>query len=37
VFTEGLIEDWIAYKRSHEVDAIRLRPHPWEFRLYYDC
>jgi len=37
VFTEGLIKDWIAYKMAHEVDAIRLRPHPWEFRLYYDC
>jgi glutamine synthetase len=36
VFTEELIEDWIAYKRRHEVDAIRLRPHPWEFKLYYD-
>ena len=36
VFTEGLIEDWINYKRLREVDAIRLRPHPWEFRLYYD-
>jgi glutamine synthetase len=37
VFTEALIEDWINYKRIREVDAIRLRPHPWEFRLYYDC
>jgi glutamine synthetase len=37
VFTEGLIRDWIAYKKAHEVDAMRLRPHPWEFRLYYDC
>ncbi|OFW65411.1 MAG: type I glutamate--ammonia ligase [Actinobacteria bacterium RBG_16_68_21] len=37
VFTEDLIRDWIAYKMAHEVDAIRLRPHPWEFRLYYDC
>ncbi|WKZ81998.1 MAG: type I glutamate--ammonia ligase [Acidimicrobiia bacterium] len=37
VFTEELIEDWIAYKRRHELDAVRLRPHPWEFMLYYDC
>ena len=37
VFTEGLIKDWIAYKRAHEVDPVRLRPHPWEFMLYYDC
>lgn len=36
VFTKGLIEDWIAYKRVHEVDAVRLRPHPYEFHLYYD-
>jgi len=36
VFTPDLIETWIAYKRKHEVDAIRLRPHPWEFALYFD-
>jgi glutamine synthetase len=27
---------WISYKRLKEVDAIRLRPHPWEFALYFD-
>ncbi|HEX7098820.1 MAG TPA: type I glutamate--ammonia ligase [Acidimicrobiia bacterium] len=36
VFTEGLVETWIDYKREHEVDALRLRPHPYEFVLYYD-
>ena len=36
VFTDDLIETWIAYKRVHEIDAVRLRPHPWEFMLYYD-
>ena len=36
VFTEDLIETWIQYKRSEEADAVRLRPHPWEFALYYD-
>jgi glutamine synthetase len=36
VFTEDLIETWIEYKRREECDAIRLRPHPWEFALYYD-
>jgi len=36
VFTEDVIEMWINYKREHEVDAIRLRPHPYEFYLYYD-
>ncbi len=36
VFTPDLIETWIEYKRAHEVDPIRLRPHPHEFELYYD-
>ena len=36
VFTEDLLETWISYKREHEVDALRLRPHPYEFTLYYD-
>jgi glutamine synthetase len=36
VFTEDLISTWIAYKREIEIDAIRLRPHPYEFALYYD-
>jgi len=36
VFTTDLIETWIDYKRTNEVDPIRLRPHPHEFELYYD-
>jgi glutamine synthetase len=36
VFTEELIETYIAYKRKNEADAVRLRPHPYEFALYYD-
>jgi glutamine synthetase len=36
VFTDDLIETWLAYKRSREIDEVRLRPHPWEFMLYYD-
>ncbi|HZT73230.1 MAG TPA: type I glutamate--ammonia ligase [Terriglobales bacterium] len=36
VFTEDLIRTWIDYKREKEVNAIRLRPHPYEFQLYYD-
>ena len=36
VFTEELLEAYIAYKRRAEADAIRLRPHPYEFALYYD-
>jgi len=37
VFSEEFIENWIEHKRSKEIDAIRLRPHPHEFELYYDC
>lgn len=36
VFTEDALETWMAYKRKNEVDALRLRPHPYEFFLYYD-
>ena len=36
VFTQDVIDTWIDYKRSREIDAVRLRPHPWEFYLYYD-
>jgi len=36
VFTPDLIETWLAYKRLREIDEVRLRPHPWEFYLYYD-
>ena len=36
VFTPDVIETWIDYKRSKEIDELRLRPHPYEFALYYD-
>ena len=36
VFTQDVIETWWTYKRDKEIDAIRLRPHPYEFFLYYD-
>ncbi len=36
VFTQDVIDTWLAYKREREIDAVRLRPHPWEFHLYYD-
>jgi glutamine synthetase len=36
VFTEDLIETWIEWKTG-EIDQLRLRPHPWEFFLYYDA
>jgi glutamine synthetase len=34
--TEDVIKVWIEYKREREIDAIRLRPHPYEFYLYFD-
>ncbi len=36
VFTPDVIENWLKYKRTREVDALRLRPHPYEFALYFD-
>lgn len=36
VFTEDLIDTWLDYKRSKEIDPIRLRPTPYEFELYYN-
>lgn len=36
VFTSDVIDTWIDYKREHEIDPVRLRPHPWEFHLYFD-
>jgi len=36
VFTQDAIDTWIWYKRTKEVDPVRLRPHPYEFVLYYD-
>jgi glutamine synthetase len=37
VFSEDMIHTWIKWKREMEIDPIRLRPHPHEFALYYDC
>jgi len=37
VFTKDLIENYISYKREREVDPMALRPHPYEFFLYYDA
>ena len=36
VFSEELIETFVSYKRKAEAEAVRLRPHPYEFALYYD-
>ena len=36
VFTQDVIENWIDYKLENEVKPLELRPHPWEFSMYYD-
>ena len=36
VFTDDLVEAWISYKTEYEIEELRLRPHPYEFYLYYD-
>ena len=36
VFTPDVIDTWITYKKEREIDPVQLRPHPWEFYLYYD-
>jgi glutamine synthetase len=36
VFTQDVIDTWIAYKTAHEVNDVNLRPHPHEFFLYFD-
>jgi glutamine synthetase len=37
VFTPDVVQTWIDYKTENEVDQLRLRPHPYEFKLYYDA
>lgn len=37
VFTEDVIDTWIWYKSEKEVEALRQRPHPFEFAMYYDA
>jgi|DewCreStandDraft_5_1066085.scaffolds.fasta_scaffold00139_21 glutamine synthetase len=36
VFTMDVLETWLEYKRENEIDPVRLRPHPYEFHLYFD-
>lgn len=36
VFTKDVIDTWIEYKRTVEIDAVKLRPHPHEFYMYFD-
>ena len=37
VFTQDLVQTWLDFKRKGEVDEMRLRPHPYEFYLYFDA
>jgi glutamine synthetase len=37
VFTQDVLDMWLNYKRDAEVDPVRLRPHPYEFNLYFDA
>ncbi len=37
VFTQDVLETWLNYKRNREIDPVRLRPHPYEFNLYFDA
>jgi glutamine synthetase len=36
VFTHDLISTWVEWKRQNELNELALRPHPYEFHLYYD-
>ncbi len=36
VFTQDAVDTWIEYKRENEINEMALRPHPYEFSLYYD-
>ena len=36
VFTTDLLDAYVAYKRQIELDPVRMRPHPYEFTLYFD-
>ena len=37
VFSPDVIDTWLEYKRKNELDQMRLRPHPYEFFLYFDA
>ena len=37
VFTQDVVDTRLSYKRENEIDELRLRPHPAEFALYFDC
>ena len=37
VFTEDVVATWLTCKREKEIEPMRLRPHPYEFCLYFDA
>jgi glutamine synthetase len=37
VFSKDLVETWIEWKRHNEQEQVQIRPHPYEFHLYFDC
>jgi glutamine synthetase len=37
VFTPDVLDTWISLKRSKDIAPVNLRPHPYEFFLYYDA
>ena len=37
VFSEDFIEQWISYKHDKELKPVEIRPHPYEFYLYFDA
>jgi glutamine synthetase len=37
VFTQDVVDTWIEYKTKNEVNPMALRPHPWEYHLYFDA
>lgn len=36
VFSSEVLDTYVEYKKKKEIDAVRIRPHPWEYHLYYD-
>ena len=37
VFADETIAAWIKSKREREVSQLQVRPHPYEFELYFNC
>jgi glutamine synthetase len=37
VFTEDALSTWLEHKKAVDINGVRLRPHPYEFELYFDC